>query len=176
MKPVDVSRIESSLQITLPRDYRRLLEAFPLQAFAGNSDTAVWDDADRLVELNRELRGGGAGGVNPWPAYFFALGRDAGGCVQAIDLRTNDLWWADRSHLDAASSYKHRETFEQWAAEYFEGLKSDLEGEGGDAAASPQERAALEEKNARANARFSGASIAVVLVIIVALILWKLVR
>lgn len=107
---------------------------------------------------------------------LLALGSDAGGCVQAIDLRTTDLWWADRGHLDAPGSYKHQETFERWAADYFEGLKSDLEGEGGDAAASPEQRAALEAKNAQANARSTGALIAFVVVGIVALIIWKLIR
>lgn len=175
MTSEDLARIESSLEIRLPDAYRRVLQSFPLPAYAGNSDTDVWDDAERLIELNRELRSGGSF-VKPWPTHFYALGREAGGCSQALDLRTGDLWWADRGHLDGAGSYKHTESFDAWAREYFGGLRSDLEGEGGDAAAPPEARAELEEKNARANVRLSGWLVAAVLLLIVAAVTWKLTR
>jgi len=45
----DVSRIESALLITLPAAYRELLTSVSVPAYVGNSDTAFWDDADRLI-------------------------------------------------------------------------------------------------------------------------------
>jgi len=171
----DASRIESSLQVALPEPYRDLLTSFPVPAYAGNSDTAFWDDADRLIELNRELRGG-ASGVRAWPAHMFALGRDAGGCSQAIDLRSGELWWADRGHLDAPGSYKHRESLKEWATEYFDDLRTDLTGEGGDPSGTPGQREAVEERNARASARFSLTLLIAVLAAVAALVAWKSLR
>ena len=171
----DAARIESSLQVTLPAVYRDLLTSFPLPAYAGNTNTAFWDDADQLIQLNRELRSG-TSGVKAWPTHMFALGRDAGGCSQAIDLRSCELWWADRGHLDATSSYKHRESLKEWAAEYFQGLGEDLTGEGGDPAGTPQQREVVETRNARANARFSMWLILAVVAAVAAAIAWKSLR
>ena len=111
----------------LPAVYRDLLTSFPIPAYAGNSDSSFWDDADRLIHLNRELRSGTAG-VQAWPAHMFAIGRDAGGSSQAIDLRSGELWWVDRGHLDVASSYKHQESLKAWADKYVRGLGEDLTG------------------------------------------------
>ena len=171
----DVSRIESALLITLPAAYRELLTSVSVPAYVGNSDTAFWDDADRLIELNRELRSG-TSSVKAWPAHMFAIGRDAGGSSQAIDLRSGELWWADRGHLDVPSSYKHQESLKQWAAEYFEGLAADLTGEGGDPSGTPQQREAVEEQNARASARFSAWLVVAVLIAVAALFAWTSLR
>src|SRR5262245_40213156 len=148
------------------------MEAFPLPSYAGNVETAIWDDADRLVQLNRELRSG-TRWVKAWPPHFYALGQDQGGCSQAIDLRTGDLWWADRRHLDGAGSYKHPEPFEEWAKEYIDGLRQDLAGEGGDPAGTPRQRAEFESRNASATAR---ALFIVLLLIVAAGIWWRVSR
>ena len=172
MKAEDVSRIEASLNIAFPTAYRRLLESYPLPAFAGNSDSAFWDDADRLIELNRELRGG-AKFVKPWPVHFYALGRDDGGCSQAIDLRNGDLWWMDRGHVDAPSSYRHEESLAEWAKTYFDDLAADLTGEGGDPSSTPEERSEVEGHNARASARFSASLLVIILLVVAAAVYWK---
>jgi hypothetical protein len=107
---------------------------------------------------------------------MFALGRDAGGSSQANDLRTGELWWADRGHLDGAGSYKHGESLNQWAAEYFEGLATDLTGEGGDPAGTPQQREAFEEQNARSNVRVSAWLLVALLIAIAAALAWTSLR
>jgi hypothetical protein len=175
MNHEDVARIESSLDIELPDDYRRLLVAFPLPAYAGNVDTAFWDDADRLIQYNRELRKGGAG-IKPWPVHFYALGRDEGGCAQAIDLRNGELWWMDHCHVEAAGSYRHEEPLKEWAAAYFEDLAADLEGEGGEPSGTPERRGEIEERNARASARFSAALLVILLLVVAAALVWKRLR
>ena len=168
----DVARIEQALQIELPTAYRAILVNFPLPAYAGNADTDIWDDADRLIQYNQELRTGSRF-VKPWPVHFYAIGRDAGGSSQALDLGTGDLWWADHTHLDGPGSCKHGESFEQWAATYVDGLRDDLVGEGGDPSANAEERLAMEGRNARGSARQLG--LAVVLLGLLALLaaLWR---
>lgn len=152
----DIERIERTFGIRLPSSYRRVLEAFPLSAYAGNADTDLWDDADRLIEYNQQLRAG-SGGIKPWPNEFFAIGRD-GGSSQAIDLRTGDLWWADGAQLDLKTSHRHRESFEEWVDNYLDGLRRDLIGEGGDPAGTPSERAKVQGQNERSSARIGGYS------------------
>ncbi|MET0556854.1 MAG: hypothetical protein ABW221_27685 [Vicinamibacteria bacterium] len=63
----DLRRIEGALAIRLPESYRTRMLAFPIPAAAGNSDLSVWDDADRVIALNQELRRGRHRGVRPWP-------------------------------------------------------------------------------------------------------------
>ena len=81
----DIKRVESALGITLPSAYSKVLAVFPVPAYAGNSEMMLWDDADALIALNRELRKGRSF-EKPWPRRFFALGQDAGGCSDALDL------------------------------------------------------------------------------------------
>ena len=164
MTPEDISQIETSLGIRLPDAYRRAVQPFPIPACAGNHDRELWDDPERLIAYNRELRAGAPGGVKPWPEHFFAIGRDAAGSSQAIDLRTGELWWADHSHLDRAGSYRHTESFAAWAADYLAGLREDLEGEGIDPGGTPERRAAAEEQSARESSRVGLGCLAVLLV------------
>ena len=58
MTEADLDRIERELDIRLPAPYRNFMAAFPLSACAGNAETELWDDADALIEVNRELRAG----------------------------------------------------------------------------------------------------------------------
>jgi hypothetical protein len=78
---------------------------FPIRAGRGNDDTELWDNASRLIEENRRLRGG-LSGVPPWPPRFFCLGGTRSASVYAIDLTDPDaaVWWADHLHLDAPGS------------------------------------------------------------------------
>jgi hypothetical protein len=148
--PDDLARIEQALGITLPASYRRAVDPFPIPACAGNSDVAVWDDADKLIQYNLELRRGTPGGVTPWPSHFFALGNPGDGTPHALDLREEGvLWWVDRSSLDSPTSNRVPEPFEEWVAQYFMDLRADLAGEGVDPDATPQDRTRIEAANAR---------------------------
>jgi SMI1/KNR4 family protein SUKH-1 len=176
VRPDEVDKIEQALEVKLPDAYRRLVEAFPVPAFAGNSDLAFWDHADRLIEYNRELRSGPKY-IKPWPTHFYALGRDSGGCSQAIDLRTGELWWADRGHLEGGQgTHKHTESFEEWAATYFKDLREDFAGEGGDPSGTPQQRAEFEARNARASARRGLGCLFIVVLGVAILVAWRLLR
>ena len=130
--------MEAELGISLPAAYKRVVTAFPIPAWAGNAETDVWDNAKRLIELNRELRAGS--GVKPWPPTMFALGRDQGGCTHALDLASGEVWWADRCHLDAPGSYRLSVTLEAWLEQSLRDLRSDLEADAIDPDGTPDER------------------------------------
>jgi hypothetical protein len=147
----ELARIEAALGVVLPGAYRRLITPYPVAALRGNTDTELWDDAARLIELNQELRAGGAM-VRPWPEHMFALGRDACGSVSAIDIRHPDwpVWWADRGHLDAVGSGEVAPSLEAWAALYVVQLRSDLQMNGVDPEGPPEARTNADDQAARA--------------------------
>jgi hypothetical protein len=147
----ELARIEAALGIALPAAYRKLVVPFPVPAYVGNTETELWDDPDRLVELNGELRAGGAS-LRPWPAHMFAMGRDDSGCASAIDLQNPacPVWWADRCHLDGVGSSQVAQSLEEWAEQYLADLRSDLEANGIDPDGSPAAREQAAEESARA--------------------------
>ena len=153
MTEADLTRIEAELEVRLPGEYRNLMVPFPIPAFAGNVDTELWDDAEKLIELNRELRAGN-GLTRPWPEYLFALGRDGSGCANAIDLRdaASPIWWADRCHLDPNSG-QNAPLLADWVKQYLEEAHVFLEERGLAPSASPEARARAEEQSARAGCR-----------------------
>src|SRR5574341_1138760 len=127
MTPDALARIEQALQIQLPQSYRTRMLAFPVPAAAGNTDLAVWDSADRLIEFNRELRAGAPGGVKPWPPHFFAIGHPGDGCPIALDLREGDaVWWIDHCHLGNPGSHREAASFTSWADDYFATLRQEM--------------------------------------------------
>src|SRR5262245_8242177 len=56
LTPEDIQLIERALEITLPDAYKRVVSPYPIGVLRGNADTHIWDNAERIVELNRELR------------------------------------------------------------------------------------------------------------------------
>jgi hypothetical protein len=143
--------MEQALEIRLPAVYRELVVPFPIPAYAGNSDSELWDDPDSLIQLNHELRGG-TGGIQPWPAHMFALGRDGSGCTRAIDLRdpAGPVWWADRCHLDAVGSGPEFPSLIAWAEGHLAEWAVELEEKGLSEGASPEERDRADAEGARA--------------------------
>ncbi|WP_157369322.1 SMI1/KNR4 family protein [Zavarzinella formosa] len=155
MTDADLTRIEVTLGIALPVPYRTLVVPFTVPACAGNIDTELWDDADRLIELNRELRAGIAF-VRPWPEHMFAMGRDGSGCAAAIDLRHPPfaVWWTDRCHLDSIGSGQTSASLQEWAGRYLADLRADLEVNGIDPNGPPETRELAEAQSARAGCQF----------------------
>ena len=164
----DLERIEESLGISLPASYRERLLAFPIPAAVGNTDLAVWDDADRLIALNRELRRGLHRGMRPWPARFFAIGHPGDGNPHALDLEAGDaVWWVFHSDLDDRETYLEGGSFPPWADHYFATVRAEMADAGVDPEGRPAARAAIEARNAQ------GSRIGcVVAVVVAALIAW----
>ena len=78
-----------------------------------------------------------------------------------------------RGHIDAPSSYRHKEPLAEWATTYFADLAADLTGEGGDPSSSPKERSEVEGRNARSSARFSASLLVIILLAVAAAAYWK---
>jgi hypothetical protein len=134
----DVRLIERELDITLPVSYGRALVPFRIPAMAGNTDSQLWDDAHRLIALNRELRAGSR--FRPaWPAHLFAVGDPHGDELIAIDTRTPDgpVWWLDHGMVDSETSHESHSRFADWVEDFYRDARSDLEGDGYDADGSP---------------------------------------
>lgn len=143
----ELNKIEVALEIKLPTWYREFISPVSLPAIRGNTDTELWDDADALIKLNRELRSGFSS-VKPWPANFFALGRDGGGstCAIKVDEPEPLIFWADRCHLNANDKGQN---FTEWANDFFEGEKTNLFECGGNLETSASEYKKLLKENAK---------------------------
>ncbi len=150
MTAEDLTRVETALGIRLPVVYRDLVVPFPIPAYAGNSDTELWDDPDALIELNRELRTGYCSAA-PWPEHMFAIGRDGSGCASAIDLRDAKapVWWADRCHLDAVGTAQESPSLAAWADQHLAELRVELEEKGVNEAEPPSARHKADAEGAR---------------------------
>lgn len=168
----DVTKIEERLGLRLPEAYRQFVTPYPIPALAGNTETELWDDAERLVSLNLELRAG-SNIRKAWPAHLFCVGELDGESYVAIDVRETNapVWWVDHGHLDGGGSGRTHDRLADWAGEYIEGLRSDLAGDEYDADGTPDELKARQEREARGANR--GCIIALVVITSVFLVwLW----
>jgi hypothetical protein len=168
MQPTDIARIERELEIQLPEAYKKALASYPLAAYAGNSETMFWDDADRLIALNQELRRGRSP-VAPWPVRFYALGQDHGGCSDALDLDDPEhgVFWFDRQHVDATTSSISPEKIEAWLLRQVKDYTSDLIDAGVDPDQSPEQREQIEKESVG-----KGCSSLMIVVVILAIVLF----
>jgi hypothetical protein len=130
-----LERIDKELGVALPDSYVKSMEDFPIPALAGNADTDLWDDADAIIERNRELREG-IGAPSPWPDYLFFIGDPLSMAANAIDLRNDEapVWWLDHCDVDAAASGEVSPSFAQWVGEWTDTLREDLARDGIDPA------------------------------------------
>lgn len=154
MTAEDLTRIETALRIQLPAVYRELVVPFPIPAFAGNTDTELKDDPEALIAFNRELRTGYYS-VPPWPEHMFALGRDDGGCANAVDVRDPmaPVWWADRCHLYSGGTSPQSPSLTTWAEETLAILRVVLEEHGVDPDDPPEALEQALAASARAGCR-----------------------
>lgn len=129
----DIGHIERELAITLPEFYKSALVPFRIPALAGNTEYELWDDAERLVELNRKLRAGSR--FRPaWPPYLFAVGDPHADEMIAVDTREPDgpVWWLDHGIIDHPASYVSHARFTDWVEEFYRDVRQDLVGDGYD--------------------------------------------
>jgi hypothetical protein len=128
MTPDDFAKIEAELAITLPSSYKRLLSPFPIRALQGNSDADLWDGAEQLIAMNRELR---TRSTRPWPPHWFFIGDPLTACANAIDLRhpSAGVSWIDHCDLRSVDPVNAR-PFEVWLQEWQSTEREYLQGEG----------------------------------------------
>jgi hypothetical protein len=119
----DLDRIEKALSIRLPQAYRKSVAPFPIPGEAGNTDSQVWDDADRLIALNQRHRTE----IDKWPPWLFVIGQAEGDpCGYAVDTRTPDcpVWWLEQMRR-VPSSGPSGGPFERWFAQWVKDIESD---------------------------------------------------
>ena len=155
MTASDLASIEDALHIRLPAPYKELMIAYPIPACVGNSDTILWDDPVRLIELNLGYREGTGLGVEPWPENMFAIGDGGIGCPSAIDVSipSAPVWWVHRGRFDSPSSEKRDDSFAIFFKVYLREFRSHLLEERIDPDGSPEERQAILEEHARSDRR-----------------------
>lgn len=172
MREEDLQSIERELRIRLPSNYREVVLRFPVHAYEGNDETDLWDDARRLVELNRELR---AHPSHPWPPHLYAVGyRD--GAKTAIDLRNplGRVLWIEGTPKEPEVC-ELQQSFEEWVRQYVDDVRHDLLSDGIDADGTPEARRALEEAGVRQQGRFMLALVGgAVALLVLALLLLRL--
>lgn len=151
MKEEELQTIERELRIALPSHYREVMLRFPVPAYVGNDETDLWDDARRLIELNRELR---AHRSHPWPAHLYAVGyRD--GAKTAIDLRKplGHILWIEGT-MREPEVCELQQSFEEWVRQYVEDTRGDLLNDGVDPDGTPEARQALVDAGVRQQWKF----------------------
>jgi hypothetical protein len=126
---VELRQIEEALGITLPEAYKRLLDPFPVPRLRGNTFTDLWDDAGRLIVVNRQLREWDRGHA-PWPTHRFFIGEGASGAY-ALDLRepaapVYRVEPATGQVITAAGG----QPFEEWLPEYVARARAEVEKDG----------------------------------------------
>jgi hypothetical protein len=174
MTDSDIQLIERELAITLPESYRRAVVPFCIPAMAGNTDSQLWDDAQQLITLNRELRTGNR--FRPaWPAHLFAVGDAHGDELIALDIRTPDgpVWWLDHGMVDSKSSYESHPRFADWVEEFYRDTRSDLEGDGYDADGAPEALNAAQSTHAKQGFLVGFAAILVIVLAVVAFLYFR---
>ncbi|WP_269542127.1 hypothetical protein [Cerasicoccus fimbriatus] len=82
---------------------------------------------------------------------FFALGEDAGGCSEAIDLVDPDfgVFWFDRQHIEVLETDRSEERMEAWIARQIKDHTHDLMADGIDPNGTPKQRDEEYEKSSK---------------------------
>jgi hypothetical protein len=136
----DIALIENELKIVLPPGYIAAVTPFPIPALVGNTDTNMWDNAEALIKFNRELREK-SNYRTAWPSHLYAMGRDHGGCQDAIDLSDPSfpVYWVDREQWEDALKSKPVEKFDRWILNQLKETLSDFYHNGEDPDAIPEQ-------------------------------------
>ncbi len=97
MNEDQLRKIEDSLDLKLPPDYRRFLTADPGEDIL--DDTTVMRDEDGVIEATLDYRKGFEG-LAPWPKHWIYIGDEADACPYALDCLSGELIRMDKGNLD----------------------------------------------------------------------------
>ena len=134
MNEPDIQRIEETLSVALPSEYRHILLHFPVKFDAGTSNGPLWDNADELIERNLELRKERRSlGVTyqPLPQNYLLIGDDGAGWQNLIDLSMDPpivcvMEYEDVKRISPALSKDSQpQTVSKWFHAYVLELTSD---------------------------------------------------
>jgi hypothetical protein len=98
MTSTDLDKIEQTLGLRLPADYRTLMTGDSADRLV---NSGLFTDAGKVIERTLEQRNG-FGGAPPWPARFVYLGDQEDACPYALDCTSGRVTHSDHGRLDSA--------------------------------------------------------------------------
>lgn len=99
MTEEDITRIETTLGVSLPADYREHLAKNDEdeEEHGVVDDVTAMRDADGIIEATRDYRAGFEG-LPPWPAHWLYMGDEADACPYAVDCVSGRLRKTDKGN------------------------------------------------------------------------------
>jgi hypothetical protein len=134
MTEADVDRVESALDVKLPASYRHLLTHFPVRFQQGTCEGPLWDDPDKLIKRNQELRSARKSlgkAFAPIPPHYLFIGDDGGGWQHLLDVRSDPPVVCVMEFEDVKTIGPHKDktgnpqTLNTWYHEYLQELRND---------------------------------------------------
>ena len=135
MTEAEVARIAEELNLVLPSDYRHVLTHYPIRYAVGTTNEPVWDDADAIIERNRELRRPRRSlGVDyqPLPERFLFIGDDGAGWQNLLDLESPEptaVYVMEFENVERISPMRTKSnenaTLAEWFHDYLLELRDD---------------------------------------------------
>jgi hypothetical protein len=127
MTASEISDLEEKLGLAFPPGVNAFLKNIGQLPSRVSKEGDVLRDANAVLELNASLRTEGFY-QHKWPAEFFAIGSDPGGCIYFFDLRTAQapVFFADYDYHDISDFQKLADTPEDFVA-YVRQMDSDRE-------------------------------------------------
>lgn len=98
MTEASVQKIESTLGVVLPTDYRAFLKQSPRPEIP--DDTSVYSHPDMVIEATLEYRQGFAG-LRAWPTNWVCFGDEADACPYAVDCASGRVLRTNKGHFDS---------------------------------------------------------------------------
>jgi hypothetical protein len=112
----DVNSIEFELKSTLPAAYRDTLLNYPFPSWSGSDDCPLFDNAEGLIECNRQYHDGFAG-MPAWPESLLFIGNDGAASTYAIDREDSQLRVLFLDHGHPHKVLESYESFDSWIDE-----------------------------------------------------------
>lgn len=113
MREHNLKRIERELRIDLPAKYRDFMLAYPFSRYSWAGDLAMPNDADLLLDLNREARESHSGSSL---GDVFVIGSDGGSTDYFI--RLTDIFCGVQAYNEATHQVTTMaSTFDDWLSQ-----------------------------------------------------------
>lgn len=119
MSVADIEKIESALQVKLPRDFVEFLMAGRTQDLI--DDQTVLPDARSIIRSTLLYRKG-AYGLAPWPATWIYVGDEADACPYVLGCESGRFFQTHKGNLHAEPISSHTSF-----SAFVEGCKADAE-------------------------------------------------
>ncbi len=121
MDEAALRRIESTLGVSLPEDYRNFLQQSPQDEI---DDTTVLRDPEAIIAATMEYRSGFSG-LKPWRPTFLYLGHESDACPYAIDCASGVIQQTDKGNFERAPLARWS-SFREFAAQQVQAYHTEV--------------------------------------------------